>query len=301
MTVPEYQTFMLPLLKLAGDQQEHTLSEAYDRLAKEFNISDAERSELLPSGKQSRFDNRIGWARTYLKKAGLIESAGRGIFRITSRGLDVLKSKPQSITKEYLTRFPEFKEFQARQSVKEDNGNSDEDHNRTPDETLDAAYQVLRRTLAQDLLDRIKNNSPRFFEKAVVDLLLAMGYGGSRIDAGEIVGKSGDGGIDGIIKEDKLGLDAIYIQAKRWADTVGRPTLQGFAGSLAGQKARKGVFITTSQFSQDAKTYVERLDMKIVLIDGEQLAQLMIDYGVGVAEKIAYSVKRVDEDYFTEE
>lgn len=301
MTVPEYQTFMLPLLKLASDQQEHTLSETYDRLAKEFNISDAERSELLPSGKQSRFDNRIGWARTYLKKAGLIESAGRGIFRITKRGLDVLKSMPQSITKDYLTRFPEFKDFQARQAVKEDNGNSDEDHNRTPDETLDAAYQVLRRTLAQDLLDRIKNNSPRFFEKAVVDLLLAMGYGGSRIDAGEIVGKSGDGGIDGIIKEDKLGLDAIYIQAKRWADTVGRPTLQGFAGSLAGQKARKGVFITTSQFSQDAKTYVERLDMKIVLIDGEQLAQLMIDYGVGVAEKIAYSVKRIDEDYFTEE
>lgn len=301
MTVPEYQTFMLPLLRLASDQQDHTLSEAYDRLAKEFNISDAERSELLPSGKQSRFDNRVGWARTYLKKAGLIDSAGRGVFRITQRGLDVLKSKPTAITKEFLTRFPEFKDFQARQTVKDGNGANEEEHNRTPDETLDAAYQVLRRTLAQDLLDRIKNNSPRFFEKAVVDLLLAMGYGGSRIDAGEIVGKSGDGGIDGIIKEDKLGLDAIYIQAKRWSNTVGRPNLQEFAGSLAGQKARKGVFITTSQFSQDAKAYVERLDMKIVLIDGEQLAQLMIDYGVGVAEKISYSVKRIDEDYFTEE
>ncbi len=241
---------------------------------KQFGISDAERLELLPSGKQSRFDNRVGWARTYLKKAGLIDSAGRGIFRITKRGLEVLKSKPPSITKEYLTRFPEFKDFQARQTVKDDSLFGDEDHNRTPDETLDTAYQDLRRTLTQDLLDRIKGNSPRFFEKAVVDLLLAMGYGGSRIDAGEIVGKSGDGGIDGIIKEDKLGLDAIYVQAKRWTNTVGRPTLQEFAGSLVGRKARKGVIITTSQFSSEAKDYVDRLDMKIVLIDGEQLAQL---------------------------
>jgi restriction system protein len=301
MAVPEYQVFMLPLLKLASDQQDHTLSEAYDSLAQELGISDAERSELLPSGRQSRFDNRAGWARTYLKKAGLIDSAGRGKFRITPRGLDVLKSKPTAITKEFLTRFPEFKDFQARQTIKQDNGVEEEDHSRTPDETLDAAYQVLRRTLAQDLLDRIKSSSPRFFEAVVVDLLLALGYGGSRIDAGEIVGKSGDGGIDGIIKEDKLGLDAIYVQAKRWNGTVGRPTLQEFAGSLAGRKARKGVIITTSQFSPEAKDYADRLDMKIVLIDGEQLAQLMIDYGVGVAEKVAYSVKRIDEDYFTEE
>ncbi len=301
MTVPEYQTFMLPLLKLASDQKDHTLSEVYDRLAQEFGISDVERSELLPSGKQSRFDNRVGWARTYLKKAGLIDSAGRGVFHITRRGLDVLKSKPTSITKDYLTRFPEFKDFQARQTVRTATGESEENHDKTPDETLDAAYQVLRRTLAQDLLDRIKNSSPRFFEAVVIDLLLAMGYGGSRIDAGEIVGKSGDGGIDGIIKEDKLGLDAIYVQAKRWTGTVGRPTLQEFAGSLAGRKARKGVIITTSQFTSEAKDYADRLDMKIVLIDGERLAQLMIDYGVGVAEKVAYSVKRIDEDYFTEE
>jgi restriction system protein len=301
MAVPEYQSFMLPLLQLASDQREHLLTEAYDVMAQQFGLTEEERADLLPSGRQSRFENRAGWARTYLKKAGLIDSAGRGKFRITPRGLDVLKAKPTFVDKEFLTQFPEFREFQARQNAKPDVTAEVEEHERTPDEVLDSAYQVLRRTLAQDLLDRIKSSSPRFFEKVVVDLLVAMGYGGSRIDAAEIVGKSGDAGIDGIIKEDKLGLDAIYVQAKRWTGTVGRPVLQEFAGSLAGQKARKGVIITTSQFSQEAKEYIERLDMKIVLIDGEQLAQLMIDYGVGVAEKAIYSVKRVDEDYFTEE
>ena len=301
MTVPDYQSFMLPLLKLAGDQTDHSLGEAYDTLAKEFDVSDTERAELLPSGKQSRFENRVSWARTYLKKAGLIDSPVRGKFRITQRGLDVLGTDPAEITRDYLARFVEFREFKARQNTRHDEVDEVEERDKTPDEVLDAAYQGLRRTLAQDLLDRVKSASPRFFEKTVVDLLLAMGYGGSRIDAGEIVGKSGDGGIDGIIKEDKLGLDAIYVQAKKWDNTVGRPTVQEFAGSLAGRKARKGVIITTSQFSSEAKDYVDRLDMKIVLIDGEQLAQLMIDYGVGVAEKIVYSVKRVDEDYFVEE
>jgi len=302
MTIPEYQTLMLPLLKLAGDQSDHSLGEAYDALAKELGVSDAERDELLPSGKQSRFENRVGWARTYLKKAGLLESPERGKFRITRRGLDVLKAQPDQITKEYLSQFAEFREFQTRQNMRhEETEAREEEQSRTPDEVLDAAYQVLRRALAQDLLERVKSASPRFFEKTVVDLLLAMGYGGSRIDAGEIIGKSGDGGIDGIIKEDKLGLDAIYVQAKKWENTVGRPTVQEFAGSLAGRKARKGVIITTSQFSSEAKDYVDRLDMKIVLIDGEQLAQLMIDYGIGVTEKIAYSVKRIDEDYFVED
>lgn len=301
MTIPDYQAFMLPLLKLAGDQTDHSLGEAYDVLAKEFGVSDADRAELLPSGKQSRFENRVGWARTYLKKAGLIDSPVRGKFRITPRGLNILKTNPAQITKDYLTQFAEFQEFQARQNARHEEDEAEEERDRTPDEVLDAAYQSLRRTLAQDLLDRVKGASPRFFEKTVVDLLLAMGYGGSRIDAGEIVGKSGDGGIDGIIKEDKLGLDAIYIQAKRWEGTVGRPTVQEFAGSLAGRKARKGVLITTSQFSAEARDYVDRVEMRIVLIDGEQLAQLMIDYGIGVSERIHYSVKRVDEDYFVEE
>ena len=301
MPVPDYQTFMLPLLQLAGDDKEHALNEAYEVLAAQFGLTESERSDMLPSGKQSRYENRVGWARTYLKKAELIDSAGRGKFRITQRGLTVLKSNPSSITKEFLTQFPEFRDFQTRQNAKLDNGDEAIEHERTPDEVLDSAYQVLRRTLAQDLLDRVKNSSPRFFEKVVVDLLLAMGYGGSGHDAGKIVGKSGDGGIDGIIKEDRLGLDAIYVQAKRWAGTVGRPTVQEFAGSLAGQKARKGVLITTSQFSAEATEYVERLEIKIVLIDGEQLAQLMIDHGVGVADKQVYAVKRIDEDFFVEE
>jgi len=301
MPVPDYQTLMLPLLQVASDQKEHTLREAYDTLAAQFTLTESERIDMLPSGRQSRFENRVGWARTYLKKARLIESAGRGRFRITQRGLTVLKSKPVNITKEFLTQFSEFREFQARQNVRPENGEEISEHERTPDEVLDSAYQVLRRTLAQDLLDRIKGSSPHFFERVVVDLLLAMGYGGSGFDAGKIVGKSGDGGIDGIINEDKLGLDAIYVQAKRWSGTVGRPTVQEFAGSLAGQKARKGVLITTSQFSSEAKEYTERLEMKIVLIDGEQLAQLMIDHGVGVADKQVYAVKRIDEDYFAEE
>jgi restriction system protein len=301
MSVPDYQTFMLPLLQLASDQKDHALSEAYDALAVQFGLTESERIDMLPSGRQSRFENRVGWARTYLKKAGLIDSTGRGRFCITQRGLAVLKSHPASVTKEFLTQFPEFREFQARQNVRLDNADETSEHESTPDEVLGSAYQVLRRTLAQDLLERLKNSSPRFFERVVVDLLLAMGYGGSGFDAGKIVGKSGDGGIDGIINEDKLGLDAIYVQAKRWAGTVGRPTVQEFAGSLAGQKARKGVLITTSQFSAEAKDYTERLDMKIVLIDGEQLAQLMIDHGVGVADKQVYAIKRLDEDYFVEE
>ncbi len=301
MSVPDYQTFMLPLLQLVRDQKEYVLNEAYDTLATQFGLTESERVDMLPSGRQSRFENRVGWARTYLKKAGLIDSAGRGKFRITQRGLDVLKSKPTTITKEFLTQFTEFRDFQARQNAKPENGEEINEHERTPDEILDSAYQVLRRTLAQDLLERVKNSSPRFFERVVVDLLLSMGYGGSGSNAGRIVGKSGDGGIDGIINEDKLGLDSIYVQAKRWSETVGRPTVQGFAGSLAGQKARKGVLITTSQFSAEAKDYTERLEMKIVLIDGEQLAQLMIDHGVGVADKQVYAIKRVDEDYFVEE
>lgn len=301
MTVPEYQTFMLPLLNLASDQQEHSLTEAYDGMAQQFNISDSERNELLPSGRQSRFDNRVGWARTYLKKADLIESTGRGKFRITKRGLDALKRNPNKIDREFLRQYPEFREFQARQNNPQDGEEAVEVHDKTPDEVLDSAYQVLRRTLAQDLLDRIKSNSPKFFENLVVDLLVAMGYGGSRNDAAEIVGKSGDEGIDGIIKEDKLGLDVVYIQAKRWEGTVGRPTVQAFAGSLEGRRARKGVMITTSQFSQDAKDFIGQIEKKIVLINGEELAQLMIDHSIGVAEVANYSVKKIDLDYFGEE
>lgn len=299
MAIPDYQSLMLPLLKLAQDGQDHSLSEAIDTLALEFGLSGEERKELLSSGRQAKFDNRVGWARTYLKKAGLLESTGRGKFRITERGIEALRHKATRIDNRFLMQFPEFAEFQNRpsQSVIKQNGQAEES-TQTPEELLESNYQNLRRDLAQELLDRIMGCPPKFFETLVVDLLVAMGYGGSRKDAGQAIGQSGDGGIDGIIKEDKLGLDIVYIQAKRWEGTVGRQVVQAFAGSLEGQRARKGVLITTSQFSQGAKDYVNRIEKKIVLIDGEQLAQLMIDHGIGVTQITSYVVSRVDLDYF---
>ncbi len=299
MAIPDYQSLMLPLLKLAQDGQDHSLSESIDTLALEFRLTGEERKELLSSGRQAKFDNRVGWARTYLKKAGLLESTGRAKFRITARGLEVLRHNPSRIDVRFLMQYPEFAEFQNRpsQSVIKHNGH-DEESTQTPEELLEANYQNLRQDLAQELLERIMSCSSQFFETLVVDLLVAMGYGGSRKDAGQAVGQSGDDGIDGIIKEDKLGLDIVYIQAKRWEGTVGRQVVQAFAGSLEGQRARKGVLITTSQFSQGAKDYVNRIEKKIVLIDGEQLAQLMIDHGIGVTQITSYVVSRVDLDYF---
>jgi restriction system protein len=294
MAVPDFQALMLPLLKIAGDGGDHRLSDAIEALAVQFRLSEEDRRELLPSGRQAKFDNRVGWARTYLKKAGLLESTERGKFRVAERGRQALGGNPTSIDIRFLRQFPEFVEFQKatkREAEPEESG-------QTPEETLEFAYQSLTRALAQDLLERVRACSPGFFEKLVVDLLVKMGYGGTLKDAGQAVGQSGDGGIDGIIKEDKLGLDVVYIQAKRWEATVGRPTVQAFAGSLEGQRARKGVLITTSQFSPDAKDYVTRIEKKIVLIDGEQLAQLMIDHGVGVTEVVSYPVKKVDIDYF---
>jgi restriction system protein len=304
MAIPDFQSMMLPLLVTIDDGQEHQQAEVHDALAEQFSLSDQDKSELLPSGRQKLFDNRVSWAKAYLKMAGLVETTSRGKCRITPRGADVLKNKPSRIDIKFLMQFPEFAATRntSRQTTPiVDDGTTEEGHNQTPEELLESSYQNLRRTLAKDLLDRVKQASPRFFEMLVIDLLVAMGYGGSRKDAGEAVGQSGDGGIDGIIKEDKLGLDAIYIQAKRWDSTVGRPLIQAFAGSLEGQRSRKGVFITTSQFSQDAKDYVNRIEKKIVLIDGEQLAQLMIDHGIGVAEIANYVVKRIDQDYFSEE
>jgi len=304
MAVPDFQSVMLPLLKVLGDGEEHSLHEVISTLADQFDLTDEERRELLPSGRQAKLDNRVGWARTYLKKAGLLESTGRGKFRINDRGLDVLRENPLEINVKYLEQFSEFLEFRdgstrdANIDLKDDAA----DKIKTPEEILEAGYQNLRGDLAQDLLDRIMGCSPEFFEKLVVDLLVAMGYGGSRKDAGEAVGRSGDGGIDGIIKEDKLGLDAVYIQAKRWEGTVGRPAVQAFAGSLMGNRAGKGVFITTSQFTKEASDYVKAIQQpKIVLIGGEQLAQFMIDHDIGVADVATYRVKRVDLDYFGEE
>ena len=250
-----------------------------------------------------KFDNRVRWSAFYLRKAGLLERTGRGKIRITPRGQQVLQTKPARIDVKFLKQFSEFIEFQqgSKKTDSEVVDAADEEVQATPEEMLEASYHNLRRTLAEELLDRVKKCPPKFFEKLVVDLLVSMGYGGSRKDAGQAVGQSGDDGIDGIIKEDKLGLDVVYLQAKRWEATVGRPVVQAFAGSLEGQRARKGVLITTSQFSQEARDYVSRIEKKIILIAGEELAQLMIDHGIGVTEVRTYSLRKMDLDYFGEE
>lgn len=301
MAIPDYQSLMLPLLKLAADGQEHRLSDVTEVLANQFALTKEERQERLPSGTQARFDNRVGWARTYLVKAGLLEGTARGKFRITQRGLKVLQENPSDMNVRYLRRFPEFIEF-SRSTAPDVGGLEPEEerHERTPEEVLESSYLELRRSLVDELLERLKRCSSKFFERLVVELIVAMGYGGSMEDAGRAIGQSGDDGVDGIIKEDRLGLDVIYLQAKRWEGTVGRPVVQAFAGSLEGLRARKGILITTSRFSPDAKEYVTRIEKKIVLIDGEQLANLMIDHDVGVTEAARYVIKRIDHDYFEE-
>ena len=301
MSIPDYQSCMLPLLKFYSDGQDHTFREAVESLAMNFKLTEQERREMLPSGQQEIFDNRIGWARTYMKKAGLIEAPKRGVNRITPRGLDVLQKKPERIDVNYLAQFKEFQEFRTLRHAKQDEEQEAEANNKTPEEALENAYQKIRDDLAADLRKRLKTCSPAFFERLVVEVIVKMGYGGTRLDAGKAIGKSGDGGIDGIIKEDKLGLDAIYIQAKRWENTVGRPEIQKFVGALTGQRAKKGLFITTSEFSAESEDYVSRIDAKVVLIDGETLAQLMIDHGVGVSTVNTYELKKVDSDYFSEE
>jgi restriction system protein len=306
MTIPDFQTIMLPLLNYASDGKEHSFREAIESLANEFSLSEEERKELLPSGQQAIFDNRVGWTRTHLKKAGLLESPKRGFFKITERGMKVLSQVPPEINVKFLKQFPEYLQFINSNSNKEitDIVNIIEDNLDTapPQEAIEIGYQKIRKDLEIELLNRVKICSADFFERLVVDLLVKMGYGGSRRDAGRAIGKSGDGGIDGIIKEDKLGLDIVYIQAKRWNDTVvSRPEIQKFVGALHGQRAKKGVFITTSNFSQSAQEYVSVIDSKIVLIDGSQLAQFMIDNNVGVSTVSTYEIKKIDSDYFTDE
>ncbi len=303
MPVPDFQSLMLPLLQFARDGEDHTVREALDVVASELRLSDEDRREQLPSSGQSTFGNRMAWAGVYLRQAGLLESPRRGHFRITQRGLEVLKNPPPRIDIKFLAGFEEFAASRARPRRQPGKGDvtPDATQEETPEELLEASYEHLRKDLAEQLLDKVRKCSPRFFERLVVDLLVAMGYGGSREDAGQAVGQSGDEGIDGIIKEDKLGLDAVYIQAKRWANSVGRPIVQAFAGSLEGQRARKGVLITTSSFTQDAIDYVTRIEKRIVLIDGGRLASLMIDHGIGITEVARYQINRVDLDYFEED
>lgn len=306
MPIPNFQTIFLPLLKQISDGKEYRYRDLIEMLAEHFKLSDTERNEPLPSGTQALFDNRVGWAKTYLKKAGLLDSPKRAVIRITQRGLDVLKSNPTILNVRFLDQYPEFVEFHT--SKREDTGETEEIEesdaiHETPEETLEHAYQSIRKALAEEILSKVHNLTPSFFERLVVELLVKMGYGGSIKDAGKAIGKSGDEGIDGTIKEDKLGLDIIYIQAKRWqkGNVVGRPELHKFVGALAGQGVKKGIFITTSSFTKDALDYVPKNETKIVLINGVQLAQLMIDYNLGVTPQQSYEIKRLDNDYFGDE
>jgi restriction system protein len=295
---------MLPLLNTAADGKVHTKREALNELAAQFGLTENERKELLPSGNQEIFDNRLGWARTYLKKAGLIQYTQRGHFQITDRGKDVLAQKPEVINVAYLRQFPEFREFHSpkRTPTDAEPSESSESITETPEELLASGSLKLRRQAEQELLVRVKACPAEFFERLVVKLLTTIGYGGSLADAGKAIGKAGDGGIDGVIKEDKLGLDLLYIQAKKWDDTtVGRPEIQKFVGALHGKRARKGIFITTSTFSKDATEYAEGVETKVILIDGARLTELMFDYGVGVSTVNSYVVKRIDSDFFEDE
>jgi restriction system protein len=292
MTIPDFQTIMLPLLELSSDGKNHNIHDVIDTLGKHFNLTDEELNELIPSG-QKRFSNRVGWARTYLTKAGLLEMEEKAIHKITARGLYLLTTKPTEINKKLLEQYPEFIEFKKRKSQ-----HTSTSIERTPEEIIDDAYEDINEKLAGDILEQVMKCSPSFFEQLVVDLLVKMGYGGSREDAARAVGKRGDGGVDGIIDEDRLGLDTIYIQAKRWEGTVSRPEIQKFVGALAGKKANKGIFITTSSYSNEATTFVKTINQKVILIDGERLAELMIESNVGVTEVTSYPIKRLDSDFF---
>jgi restriction system protein len=301
MPIPDYQTLMLPVLRLTEDGNEYPVAGIRSQIANVFNLTPEDLSQKLKSG-TTLLANRVGWAIAYLSKAQLLTLTARGVYRITERGATFLKANPPAITARSLRQFPEFADFQSRGDSRDGEPQPapppDDNDRATPEERLETSFQTLRDALARELLQVLLSGTPMAFEKVVVDLIVAMGYGGSLEDAGSVVGKSGDGGIDGVIKQDKLGLDVVYVQAKRWKDVVGSPEIMKFSGSLTKRHASKGVFITTSYFSKDALEYVEAISQKIVLIDGRKLATFMIDHNVGVAPAKSYVVKRLDQDYF---
>jgi len=302
MPVPDFQSFFKPLLDLASDEQEHSVSEARKRLAVEFKMTEEDLSEMLPSGTQAKFDNRVAWAKSYFIQAKVLKATRRAHFKITERGMELWEQGHQRIDVKILDQYPEFVEFhKPSKPEKLDEGSKSISYAETPEEIFQDAYESIHNELALNLLSQVKENSPKFFENLVVDLMVAMGYGGSRADAGKSLGKSGDEGIDGIIKEDRLGLDVIYLQAKRWEGTVGRPDIQKFVGALHGKRAKKGVFITTGKFSDDANNYVINIDPRVILIDGLKLAEYMITFNLGVTISSVYEIKKVDTDYFSEE
>lgn len=306
MAIPGFQEFLLPVLTITADGEEHALAAVREAIADKFRLSPDERSELLPSGKQRRFDNRVAWAKVHLDRAGLLTSTRRGFFRITDAGLALLAEKPDRVDLALLDRYPGFREFrtasrQTSEGSADRSAEIDDRDSATPEERLEQAYQGIRAELAAELLARVKKSSPRFFEELVIELSLKMGYGGNRAEAGRAIGASGDEGIDGIISEDRLGLDMIYVQAKRWEGTVGRPEIQKFVGALHGKRARKGVFLTTGVFSSEAREYVATIDPRVVLIGGRELVEHMIDLNLGVTSRSIFEIKRIDSDYFVDE
>ena len=304
MAVPDFQSFFKPLLEIAADGKEHSIKEAREKIAIAFRLSREDLQELLPSGTQTKFDNRVAWAKSYFVQAKVLESTKRAHFKITERGKQLHSQGHDRIDIKVLNQYDEFVEFHhpAKQNNKKISPiPPQDDPSETPEEILQNAYQSIRNDLAGEIISHIKSNTPVFFENLVIDLMLALGYGGSRADAGQSIGQSGDEGIDGIIKEDRLGLDVIYLQAKRWEGTVGRPEIQRFVGALHGKRARKGVFITTGKFSGEAHAYVKSIDPKVILIDGNTLAHYMIDYNLGTSTSASYEIKRIDSDYFLEE
>lgn len=307
MAVPGYQEFMLPLLKIAADGQEHRSADAMEVLAEQMGMSPEDQAAELPSGKQTRFYNRVTWAVTYLTKSGLLDRIGRGRFRITGRGREVLGQNPPRIDNRFLERFPEYREFKTKRAEKAtttrqggDEAAEAEDVEATPGERLETAYEELRVTLADDLKRRVREGSPKFFEHLVIRLLVAMGYGGGQVDRAEVTGKSGDEGIDGVIREDRLGLDMVYVQAKKWDNSVGPGEIDRFVGSLMRKKATKGVFITSGTFTEGALRAAREAAVKVRLIDGDELAELMIDFNVGVSASETYIIKKIDGDFFEE-
>lgn len=299
--IPDFQKIMLPFLTILADGFEHSTTETNDKLAKYFGLTDEELNQYLPSGVAKTFPNRVAWAKSHFKMAGLLENTKRSYFKITESGKKLLEDYPNEINLKVLKTLPTYQERTGRTKDEDLSSDIDTQTSATPEEVLESSYLKIRKNLSQELLLKIKSCSPSFFESLVVELLVKMGYGGSIKDAGRSIGRSGDGGIDGIIKEDKLGLDVIYIQAKRWENVVGRPEIQKFIGALAGQGAKKGVFITTSRYTNEARDYQPRNDTKIVLIDGEQLTDLMIDFNLAVSTVNLFEIKRIDNDYFGEE
>ncbi|HMV42338.1 MAG TPA: restriction endonuclease [Leptospiraceae bacterium] len=307
MAIPDFQSIMLPLLKYLKDQKEQSSKDIKDHICKEFKLTQKDLEAKLPSSSSiSLISNRVAWAEAHMKMAGIIESPRRGFYKITNEGLNVLKNPPEKINIKFLATFEPYKRKREdwQNKEKEENNSvneNDEVNSLTPDEMLEIGYKKIKNELSIELLNKIKECSPKFFESLVVELLIKMGYGGSLEERGSITGKVGDEGIDGVIKEDKLGLDIIYIQAKKWEGNIGRPEIQKFVGALQGQRAKKGIFITTSSFNENSYDYVSKIDIKVVLINGEELANLMIDYNVGVASKRSFEIKKIDTDYFIEE